>query len=434
MKKTILFLAVAVVFISAVAVVFISCERKYSETITYYVNEPVYMSMEDFQKSVIVTEERPAISGGGKICFYNGYLYISETGTGIHIIDNTVPSNPHAIGFIKVLGNADLSIRDNLLYADAYSNLVWFDISNPAKPQIKGILENVFPEALPICDNGYGYDYDDVYSTESKKKGVIVGWNLTQKSMEVEENYSRGCYDYGVFAERGFFTNGLSAPKSNNGINGSMSRFSLYRDYLYTVINNQMTIFDLSNEVPSLCVEKLYMGWNIETIFSYKENLFFGTPTGLLIYSAADPLEPQYCSSISHAFGCDPVVVENDLAYVTIHSGNICGQNNNALFVVDVQDVYNPREIASYAMTCPKGLGIDNGTLFVCDNGLKIFKADDPQTIIANKLAHYPGMDGFDVIPFDNVLMMIADDGLYQYDYSNLGNIRQLGVLKFTRK
>jgi len=49
-------------------------------------------------------------------------------------------------------------------------------------------------------------------------------------------------------------------------------------------------------------------------------------------------------------------------------------------------------------------------------------------------LVHYAGMDGFDVIPFEKVLMMIADDGLYQYDYSDLTKIRQLSKLPIVKK
>jgi hypothetical protein len=39
-------------------------------------------------------------------------------------------------------------------------------------------------------------------------------------------------------------------------------------------------------------------------------------------------------------------------------------------------------------------------------------------------------MDGFDVIPYNNVLMMIAEDGLYQYDYSDLSKINLLSTLE----
>ncbi len=82
-------------------------------------------------------------------------------------------------------------------------------------------------------------------------------------------------------------------------------------------------------------------------------------------------------------------------------------------------------------MESPKGLGIDNGTLFVCDGGLRVFNTEDPRTIMHedNILAHFKEIDGFDVIPFNNVLMMIAEDGIYQYDYADVKNIRQLSRL-----
>ena len=423
MKKVFLFFALAGIFVS--------CEKKYSETVTYQVNEPVYMSLETFRSSVVVSDKQHAVTGGGKICFYDGYLYISEYGTGIHIIDNREPANPHAVGFIELLGNADLAIRDNLLYADAFSNLVWFDITNPAKPQLKGILENVFYESLPPIDNDFGYDYDEVHSPEAKSKGIIVGWKLTQKTKEVEHNYPTwwNGKDYAM-------ADGVAAPPSQSvGINGSMSRFGLYKDYLYAVMGSKMEIFDLNTDTPNKVFSN-YLPYlsEVETIFSYEDKMFLGMPSGMAIYSVKEPLNPTFCSFLVHTYGCDPVVVENNLAYVTVRSGNFCGQTINELFIVDVSNEYSPKMLVSYSMTHPKGLGIDNGTLFLCDDGLKIFKADNPQTIISNQLAHYKGIDGFDVIPFDNVLMMIAEDGLYQYDYSDLGNIKELGALLFEKK
>jgi hypothetical protein len=421
MKKLLIFLSFAGLFAS--------CERKYTETITYQVNEPVFMTSDAFRSSVAVTNEQHALSGSGKICFYNGYLYISEPGTGIHIVDNRDPATPRIIGFIELQGNADLAIRNKLLYADAYSNLVWFDISDPAKPVMKDILENAFPEVLPPFDNYFGYEYDEVFSAEARKKGIIVGWKLIQKTKTVEQSSSWWGSDKEYMADSPLTTR-PSSP-SVNGVNGSMSRFTLYKDYLYAVINNQMSIISLAGENPVLAANKIHIGFDVETIFSYKEAMFLGTPTGMLIYSVANPVQPEYCSMVVHIFGCDPVVVENDLAYVTIHSGNFCGQNSNELFIVDVSDLKQPKHIVSYAMTRPKGLGIDRGALFVCDDGLKIFDAQDPQTLLANRLVQYSGMDGYDLIPFDNVLMMIAEDGIYQYDYSDLKNIYQISKLAF---
>ncbi|HEY5592960.1 MAG TPA: hypothetical protein VIK55_18335, partial [Paludibacter sp.] len=330
------------------------------------------------------------------------------------------------IGFIELLGNADLSIRNGLLYADSYVDLVWFDISNPAQPSIKGRLENVFTNALPKMDNNYGFDYASCYSAENK--GVIVGWKLKEKTEDV--NHYTGGWWWGreTFMMDGVALNSTKGG-STTGINGSMSRFTIYNDNLYVVINNNMNIFDLTGEQPKKATENIYIGRQVETIFSYKDNMFMGTPTGLLIYSVKDPLKPEFQSSLQHFYGCDPVVVDNDIAYVTVRSGNTCGQSSNELFVVDVSDVKAPKQLVSYTMTNPKGLGIDKGTLFLCDDGLKIYKIGDSQTLMSNRLAHYPGMDGFDVIAYNNVLMMIADDGIYQYDYTNLDQIKLLSKL-----
>ena len=427
MKKLFLFLAVAGFFVS--------CENSMTDEVTYSINEPVLMPLAEFRSSVKVAEQPEEISRQGKMCFYNGYLYISEPEKGIHIIDNRNPASPQNIGFIELLGNADLAIGNDLLYADAYIDLVWFDIHNPEKPELKGRLENVFPQGLPEISNGYGFDYAQVYP-ESGIECVVVGWKLVQRTEKVQRySYNNKRMDYAVADSP---ASGMSA-----GITGSMARFSMYRnsaeriayqddipqDYMYAVINNMLTIFDLSGDTPQKAVESLYIGYNVETIFNYEDKLFMGTPWGLLIYSIENPLAPMYRSFIGHIWGCDPVVVENNIAYVTVHAGNFCGQNFNELIIIDVSDVDNPQPIATYAMTKPKGLGIDRGTLFICDDGLKIFDATDPLTLMGKRLAYYSGMEGYDVIPFNNVLMMIAEDGIYQYDYTDLNQIKQLSKI-----
>jgi len=86
-------------------------------------------------------------------------------------------------------------------------------------------------------------------------------------------------------------------------------------------------------------------------------------------------------------------------------------------------------------MTHPLGLGIDNNTLFICDDedGLKIYDAADASNIASNQLAHYENVNATDVIPFNDVLMMIGNDGLYQYDYSNINNITLLSKIPISQ-
>ena len=396
------------------------CENKVTEMVTYKINEPIFMATSTFRNSVKVTTEPQKITSIGKMCFYNNYLYISEPEKGIHIINNTDPTNPQQTGFIELLGNADLAIRNGLLYADSYIDLVWFDVSNPALPELKGRLDSIFPNAFPMTQNQYGIDYTVSYPTTNK--GIIIGWVLKERTEEVS-TYAGG------YGNGGIALNAGSSGSNSTGINGSMSRFSIYNDHLYSVINNYLNVFDLKGNKPVKSGADFYIGRNVETIFSYKDNMFMGTPTGMLIYSVKDPLKPVFQSSLSHVYGCDPVVVENDLAYVTVHSGNLCGQSSNELFIVDISNIKSPKQLVSYTMTNPKGLGIDNGKLFLCDDGLKIYKVTDPQTIMSNQLAHYSGMNGYDVIPQNNILLMIASDGLYQYNYSDLNNIRQISKI-----
>ena len=420
MKRNLLFIMVAM------AGIFFGCSESEYKTVTeeILINEPVFMSADEFRSQEIKTRSAQPIKEQGKICFYNGYLYISEPGAGIHIIDNRDPRQPKAVGFVELEGNTDIAIRNDKLYADSYVDLLWFSIASPQTPEYTNRLEDVFEQALPAIDNEHEIDYAMCY--DASKDNIVVGWTVKRKKRTYTYYTGRDM----VYAEASPSANASSGGGSSQGVNGSMSRFSLYKDYMYVVINNYMSIFDLSQTEPVKAVENLHIGWNVETIFSYGENMFMGTPTGLVIYSVKEPLMPEYMSAITHVFGCDPVVVENDIAYVTVHSGNFCGQNANELLIIDVKDVKQPKHIVTYSMKKPKGLGIDNGTLFICDDGLKVFNAKEPQTLMANQIVHYSGMEGYDVIPYNNVLMMIADDGLYQYDYSDLGKISQISKIK----
>jgi hypothetical protein len=80
----------------------------------------------------------------------------------------------------------------------------------------------------------------------------------------------------------------------------------------------------------------------------------------------------------------------------------------------------------------PYGLGIDNNKLFVCDKGLKVFDATIPKEVGAKLLFQTSDFHGFDLIPFDNLLLVIGNDGLYQYSYAN-NQIQRLSVIPVSK-
>ncbi|MDR0581397.1 MAG: hypothetical protein LBG31_00365 [Prevotellaceae bacterium] len=407
-----------------------SCNDDLQNTVTYSVNEPVYMSFSEFRTPPPVKAAQEIVNPG-KICLYGNYIFINEITKGFHIIDNTHHSSPKPVGFIDLPGNIDMAVKDNLLFADSYIDLVWFDITQPAQPKAAGRLKDVFPNVLPPVDNEYPVKEID------NSKGVVVGWEVTTIT---EEEKPPRYYPYPWNCPTCFYNMDAAAYSWQNAggtgvatMTGSTARFAAYGDYLYVVTSSMLKVFALSGNTVTKGHEQ-YLSWNTETIFACDQKLFLGTTTGLLIYDIANPAAPARLSSLSHVMGCDPVVVQGNYAYVTIRGGNACGQDRSLLDVIDISNPSSPYVKTWVSMYSPYGLGIDGNTLFVCDNGLKVFDASDPLQIGTRQVQHFTGISGMDVIPYDNVLILIGQDGLYQYDYSDIQDIKQISVLSVTKK
>lgn len=217
----------------------------------------------------------------------------------------------------------------------------------------------------------------------------------------------------------------------STGIGGSMARFIIYEDILYAIDATALHFFDVSASSDPTAIGNYPVGWNIETVFIARDHLFIGAQTGMYIYSLADPVNPSYVSNYWHMTSCDPVVVEGNYAYVTLRTGNTCESDVNQLDVVDVTELNNPQHLKSYTMYNPHGLGINNGVLFICDGeeGLKVYDASNPLMIKNNMIAHFEEINAFDVIPLDNLLIMVGEEGISQYDYSDLNDIELLSTL-----
>jgi hypothetical protein len=206
-------------------------------------------------------------------------------------------------------------------------------------------------------------------------------------------------------------------PGNETGKGGSLARFTISRDYLYAVSNEDLKCFNLSNPLLPSYEGSIDLGFGIETIFPRDSVIFIGTTSGMYIYDITVPSYPQKISFYEHIRSCDPVVANEKYAYVTLRSeSSRCGRVTNELQIVDIQDLASPAFLKSYPMTSPKGLGLDSNTLFVCDDGLKVYNVTTVQNLILKK--HF-SIKANDVIPYNDLLIVIGDDGLYQYRYRN---------------
>jgi hypothetical protein len=422
MKKTTLILSL----IALTLILMTSCEDQVVDRRIFKGNVPVYMTYPEFKSAMNVTEPRDLVKPG-KIYFKDNYIFINEMFEGIHIYDNTDPSNPINKSFIELPSNLDIAIADNYLYADSYTDLVVINISDINNPEEIFRIDSAFPYSIPPYDSRYPLTEID------ETQGVVVGFevqDITEETTVTEEDLRWR----NIMVMEDFGGLGVDMINTGNsgdfsiGVAGSMAKFMIYDQYLYTLFLSQMKLFSIANLSQPSEANDVYINWDIETLFRYEDKMFIGAQTGMYIYDLSSPGNPTYLSEFTHAQSCDPVVVEDDIAYVTLRAGTICGGISNQLDVIDVSDILHPIHLKTYEMENPHGLGIDNETLFICDGeaGLKIYDAEDPLEIAANQIAHFNNINAKDVIPLGNLLLMIGNDGLYQYDYSDLTDLKLL--------
>ncbi|QED38035.1 hypothetical protein FK178_10000 [Antarcticibacterium arcticum] len=389
---------------SVIALLFVSCEKDPVPGDTVEVAVPVTLTIADFRASVAVNDPKN-VEESGKIYTYKNYIFINDINKGVLVLENS-NYNPIKKKFLKIPGNTDIAIKDEILYANSGRDLVTFDISDINNIKVMERLEDVFDDYHPPMPAGAAYaDYSGVRFGED----IIVGYTLETRP-KPEDSF---------LFDRGGWVSNSANESSTTGTGGSMARFNIAGDYLYTVSPYTLNVFDIGNSINLQKLRSESVGWQIETIFNKEGFLYLGSAVGMYIYSIEDPSTPLFMSHVQHVMGCDPVVVDGDIAYVTIRGGNECGQNNNQLEIIDVKDKANPQLLKIYQMDSPYGLGIHKDKLFVCEgpSGLKVYNtANTPELVLTD---HFEDVNAYDVIPGESVLIMIGENKLRQYSYKS---------------
>lgn len=392
-----------------------SCEETVYKIFTG--NSPVYMSWEDLRVPV-TTRQNEVLENPGKIYFKDNYIFIVEEQKGIHVFDNTNPSSPVKKTFVIIPGVVDISISGNIMYADSYVDLVVLDLQDINNIREAGRIEDMLPYAVPPVDN------DFPLANVDEDQGIVIGWEVKKIRERDHDEYYGPLPFYREDLDKIGIPGGLNG--SGIGSGGSMARFCIKDDALYIMADITVKVMNISSRSnPVNTGMDIYIPSNSETMFLTDKYMFIGTATGMLVFDISNPFAPQQKMFFSHARACDPVVVDDTLAYITLRTGTTCGGTSNMLSVVNIKNIDSPKLVMTYPLTNPHGLGKDGNLLFICDGnaGLKIFDASDPKTISAHFIKGYPDINAYDVIPVGGLLMLIGDDGLYQYNYSDMMNI-----------
>jgi hypothetical protein len=412
MKNNKLSVFLFVLTCSATILLLEGCHK--DNTRTYTILKPVYKD----KASVLAAINGSATESflhPGKIYIKDNLIFINEIDKGIHVIDNSDPSHPQQISFLDIPGNEDIAVKGNILYADMYADLLAIDITDPQSVHVTGKVFHFFMEREFV--NGFQPDSNQVIVDWIKKDTTVV---IDQNPVVPPIDDCRACM---------FMLSDASAVPASNGQAGSMAKMVLLKDYLYAISErHSLGIVSVTNASSPHFENNISAGFDLETIYPFEDKLFLGSAEGMFMFDVSDPIQPFSIGTFSHGRACDPVVSDGKYAYITLHAGTECGGNANELDVVNIENLDQSQLVKTYPMTKPTGLCKDGSLLFVCDASVvKIYDAADPSDLkLLNKIN---SNEPYDVIAHNNVALVVDADGLYQYDYSNVSNIRQLSFI-----
>ncbi len=250
---------------------------------TYRIYQPIYKTLSQVRAEMKSNAAQP-LQNTGKIYVYGNYIFLNELNKGIHIIDNSNPSSPKNLSFINIPNNVDLAVKGNYLYADSYSDIAVFDISNLAKVTAIKFMNNVIKER-----NVYWYGSN----TGADFINVLVGYS--ERDTVVDCATYRNWYGCAtcLYQTAGGSVFYASAPSaSQTGVSGSMARFTTLNDYLYAVSDSKLYSINISNPSDPQQVNAKNLWGGIETIYPFQNKLFIGSGNGMFIYDLSNPADP----------------------------------------------------------------------------------------------------------------------------------------------
>lgn len=133
---------------------------------------PLFMTRAHLESSIASVTSQKLVDPG-KMLVYQNYIFLVEKFQGVHVIDNSNPSVPTKVSFIRVPGCIDIASKDNYLFVDNAVDLVTLNISNVTQVSVVARKKNAFPELNPP-DLGY---LPSIYDVTNRQAGlIIVGW------------------------------------------------------------------------------------------------------------------------------------------------------------------------------------------------------------------------------------------------------------------
>jgi hypothetical protein len=410
-------------------------------TVSYTQLVPVYVSLDEIRASNPELVLPQPIVKPGSVAHFQNKIFLGELGQGIHIIDNADPNNPVNSAFIAIPGNTSFAISNGILYASSYIDLLTIDLTGGSNSTPDGLygaasrVENVFSPLWEDLDsNRIAITYEERQQT-SQLDCDSYGAFLTNRNGKLVEIVQLD--EFKDSPE--FFVNNAATDTSNqyNFHQAISTQFTITGDFLYALNLMNLNVLSLTNPLNPVEVNSINIGTiGPATLAPFKDDLFVGASYGATIYSLGNPNALTAGTFFGPASACDAFSFKDNYVFVAKRSGNKCYETGNQLCLVDITHIETPNYVQIFPMDNPHGLTIVGETLFLCEGefGLKSFDITSPLELDQHLLDHETGLHALSVLILDEqakLLLVNADDGLYQYNFDNPANLKLLSKLAF---
>jgi len=163
MYKTLIHLIIASLFLA-------SCLVEDQSEVQVTGLKPVYINSDSLQ---ILRIDTKTYENLGKFITVGNFIYINERYEGIHVIDNTNPSDPKNVHFWQITGCIDFTIKDQFLYAENGYDLLTVDITNPADIKLKNRIKNIYQRNGSIL---FPENYEGFFECTDPSLGLVIKW------------------------------------------------------------------------------------------------------------------------------------------------------------------------------------------------------------------------------------------------------------------
>ena len=336
----------------------------------------------------------------GKIFMYGDNLYLVKPLEGVACFDLSDAKKPKQIGFIRLDGVIDIVVKGAYIFANQYDELVVIKVDFEREKVLKELkrVKDVFPNRRK----------------QSSSDLLSLNW---YKSFE-------------EYRER------VPVSGHKQSISGSMSCMALKGNHLYTVDNNRLLTFNarITDQSQLLLRKSMQIigSRDVETIWVDKTRVFVGAQSGVYIFDIKNRNRPKRISMYRHERSCDPVVVQDNYAYVTMRDGRICRSTVNQLTILDISEPRRPYEVFNDdTLQNPHGLSITGNVLIVCDGrfGIRIYDVSNPARPQLRQQTE--GFTAYDVIqnPTKQIAIVSTPGTWKIYDMKQPFAPKELGTL-----